>query len=114
MSRVIVRWCGAVAGLAVLSIPAENLRAQEAGNPQEGAAFARQNCASCHAVEHGQPSSPDPRAPSFENIAAMPGMTATALSVFLRTPHRGMPDLILKADEIRNVASYILTLKSKP
>lgn len=44
----------------------------------------------------------------------MPGMTATALSVFLRTPHRAMPDLILKPDEIRNIASYILTLKSKP
>jgi hypothetical protein len=38
-------------------------------------------------------------------------MTRTALYVFLRTPHRAMPDLILKADEIRDVVSYILTLK---
>jgi mono/diheme cytochrome c family protein len=113
MSCLVVKWCGALAGLATLTLSAVNLRAQEAGNPQEGAAFARQNCARCHAVEHGQPYSPDPRAPSFDKIAGTPGMTTTAISVFLRTPHKGMPDLILKEDEIRNIASYILTLKKK-
>jgi hypothetical protein len=67
-----------------------------------------------HAVEHGQASSPNPKASSFDRIAATPGMTGTALYVSLRTPHRAMPDLILKKDEIRNLASYILSLKDTP
>ena len=40
-------------------------------------------------------------------------MTATALSVILRNPHREMPDLILKSPELADVISYILTLKPR-
>ena len=114
MRCMIVRWWSALAVLLALSISPVILRAQETGDPQKGIAFARQTCASCHAVEHGQASSPNPKAPSFDRIAATPGMTGTALNVSLHTPHRAMPDLILTKDEIRNLASYILSLKETP
>jgi mono/diheme cytochrome c family protein len=111
MGRVMDGRLSGLAGLVALSIVPVSLGAQEVGDPQEGSAFARQVCASCHAVEHGQALSPNPKAPTFDRIAGTPGMTQTALYVFLRTPHRAMPDLILDAHEIRNVVSYILSLK---
>jgi cytochrome c len=85
--------------------------AQEAGDPAAGHTFARSLCAVCHAVDADTDQSPNPSAPTFSRIAAEPGMTATALSVILRNPHREMPDLILSPDERANVIAYILTLK---
>jgi mono/diheme cytochrome c family protein len=85
--------------------------AQEVGSAKEGLALARGTCASCHAVERGQTVSPNLIAPTFEEIAGTPGMTATALSVALQTPHRSMPNLILKPDEIDDISAYILSLK---
>jgi mono/diheme cytochrome c family protein len=85
--------------------------AQEAGDPAAGHAFARSLCAVCHAVDADGGDSPNSSAPTFTRIAAEPGMTATALSVILRNPHRKMPDLILTPEERTNVIAYILTLK---
>jgi len=104
------RSCDLAVAVLLTAVPA-SLSAQEAGNPQQGLAFARQVCAVCHAVEYGQPSSPNPQAPSFDRIALTPGMTGMALYAFLRTSHRAMPNLILEADEQRNVVSYILSLR---
>jgi hypothetical protein len=38
-------------------------------------------------------------------------MTETALYAFLQTSHRNMPNIRLEAEEMRNVVSYILSLK---
>jgi hypothetical protein len=38
-------------------------------------------------------------------------MTVTALYAFLQTSHRNMPNIRLEPEEMRNVVSYILTLK---
>src|SRR4051812_32462279 len=83
-------------------------RAQDSGQVKDGLALAQQVCGRCHAIDKSGTSSPNPAAPRFEVIANTPGMTALALTVALRTPHREMPNLILEADEIRNVAAYIL------
>ncbi|MGO4404529.1 cytochrome c [Bosea sp. RAF48] len=96
---------------AVLSVVPASLSAQQTGDTQQGLAFARQACAACHAVERGQPSSPNAQAPPFGAIANTRGMTGMALYAFLRTSHPTMPNLILEADEIANVAAYILSLK---
>jgi mono/diheme cytochrome c family protein len=85
--------------------------AQEDGDAAAGHAFARSLCAVCHAVEADGADSPNTNAPTFRRIAAEPGMTAIALSVILRNPHREMPDLILSPAERANVIAYILTLK---
>lgn len=85
--------------------------AQDAADPAAGRDFAREVCAQCHAVEAPFGESPHPDAPNFHTIANVPGMTATALYVVLRTPHRQMPDLILEPGEMYDVVAYILTLK---
>ena len=97
---------------ACLACVAHGARAQNVGSPQAGLAFARTICAECHAIESKVASSPNPAAPTFQRIANVPGMTETALYVSLQTPHRTMPDLHLDGDELRNVAAYILTLRT--
>jgi mono/diheme cytochrome c family protein len=85
--------------------------AQE-GNVSDGLAVAQETCSICHAIRKGQPS-PNASAPAFEVIANVPGMTAIALQASLQTSHRSMPNLILSADERRNVVAYILSLKPR-
>ena len=102
-------WSG-IAALAAISW-VSGAAAQESGDPATGYEFARAVCAECHAVEAGERTSPNPLSPTFETIAAVPGMTATALYVVLSNPHREMPDLILKPDELHDVVAYILSLK---
>lgn len=95
---------------AVLGLGLSHAGAQDIGDPMAGHDFARSLCATCHAVEDDDAPSPYREAPPFRAVARVPGMTATALSVFLRTPHANMPDLILSTEERRNVIAYILTL----
>ena len=102
-------WSG-MAALATVSL-LSSAAAQESGDPTAGREFAKAVCAECHAVEAGELFSPNPLSPTFDQIAAVPGMTATALYVVLSNPHREMPDFILKPDELHDVTAYILTLK---
>jgi mono/diheme cytochrome c family protein len=89
----------------------DHVRAQEIGDPQKGLTLARAVCSECHAIRRGQVGSPNPRAPTFVELADTPGMTASALFVALTTPHRSMPNLILGAERIRDVSAYIVSLK---
>jgi cytochrome c len=79
-----------------------------------GHAFAREACNACHVVEFEQ------RAfrrfvigPAFRDIANTPGMTATALQVFLTSSHPKMPNLTLTPEEKANVVAYILGLRDQ-
>jgi hypothetical protein len=85
-------------------------QAQE-GDPAAGLAYARDICAQCHAAEENSTVSPNPKSPSFSRIANTPGMTGAALMVFLQTPHRAMPDLIVPEKEKPGLVAYILSLK---
>jgi len=38
-------------------------------------------------------------------------MTGTALYIALQTPHKTMPNLMLEADELRDISAYILSLQ---
>ncbi len=103
--------CAVGLGVAILlAFPATAARAQEIGDPGKGLAYARQVCASCHGIESGQRSS-NPSAPSFETLAAIPGMSSTALYALLQTSHKTMPNIIIDADDHRNLIAYILALK---
>jgi mono/diheme cytochrome c family protein len=81
--------------------------AQQLGDPGRGHDYAARNCAECHAVDGTRPS-PNRDAPSFAAVANTPGMTEMALGVFLFTPHRQMPDLIIPTAAARDVIAYIL------
>jgi mono/diheme cytochrome c family protein len=95
----------------VITVTAGLVQAQDVSERLKGASFAQQICAECHAVEAGQPRSPNGQAPTFETVAKTPGMTAIALTAILRTSHRTMPNIILADDDLRSVIAYIITLK---
>ena len=87
--------------------------AQDAGDPARGQAYARAICAECHDIRRGGFGSKNPLATPFQAIANTRGMTATALTVFFRTPHKVMPNLIIEGDDASNVIAYILSLKQR-
>ena len=98
---------GAAAALLALAGP---LAAQEGGSPSRGLAYARTHCGECHGVGTGN-RSPRADATPFKTIAETRGMTAAALAVFLRTPHRAMPDLVVTGQNLDDVIAYILSLR---
>jgi mono/diheme cytochrome c family protein len=99
-------------GVLILSIvPASTAAAQQAGSRGRGLEIARQLCAECHAVENNDARSPNPDAPTFSTIAAVPGMTTLALTATLNTSHRSMPNILLPPDQQADLIAYILTLK---
>jgi hypothetical protein len=53
------------------------------------------------------------KAAPFKRIANTPGMTSTALKVFLVTPHRHMPALTVSGEDADSVVAYILSLKKR-
>jgi mono/diheme cytochrome c family protein len=77
-----------------------------------GAAYAKQACASCHAVGAGETKSPNASAPAFQTVADTPGMTAMALNAWLHGPHKTMPSLIIDPARIDDLSAYIGSLKS--
>lgn len=86
--------------------------AAQAQDVQQGRRLAFEVCASCHAVLGGQVLSSVPEAPSFEEIAATPGMTAAALNFWLTAhDHPTMPRIKLSREEVRDVSAYVLDLK---
>lgn len=83
----------------------------QAQDVQQGRRLALEVCAACHAVLAGQPQSPIAAAPSFEAVAATPGMTAMALNVWLTAQdHPTMPNIVLSQIDIQDISAYILSL----
>jgi mono/diheme cytochrome c family protein len=96
---------------AALAAAAFNAKAQD-GDISAGHAFAREACKVCHMVEAAEGSSRMIVIGSaFREIANTPGMTATAIRVFLTSSHPRMPNLILTPEEIADVSAYILSLR---
>jgi mono/diheme cytochrome c family protein len=87
-------------------------RAQDSLEARQGRAFAQRICATCHGIVAGAPSAVA-GAPNFYSIAATPGMSPLALRVALETPHHSMPNLMLSADELRDVTAYIMSLRGQ-
>ena len=93
------------------------VQAQDIGDIRQGRNFAEDVCASCHAVRAGQTQTQSPlaTAPSFEEIANTPGMTAAALNFWLTAQvHPTMPLLMLSSQQVKDVSAYILSLRAKP
>lgn len=75
-----------------------------------GGRVAQMQCTGCHQVGNRQKARPG-LAPSFMDIAAAKGMTQLSIEVFLSTPHEKMPNYTLTQKQIRDVASYIMSLR---
>ena len=95
-----------VQSLVVLASSAE----AQTGDPGAGAAYAQKVCAKCHAIDRTG-ISPELTAPPFKDVANTPGMTETALTVWLRTSHPTMPNIIVEPADMDNVIAYIVSLK---
>jgi len=80
-------------------------------DPSLGETLAYEVCSECHAVAPGILQSPNPDATPFQVLADTPGMNGLAIRVFLQSPHRTMPLLVLDAEEIESVSAYILSLE---
>jgi mono/diheme cytochrome c family protein len=87
--------------------------AQDLGDKSMGRVYAKAMCAECHAVMPSETASPRTDAATFKAIANTPGMTELALAVWLKTPHRNMPNLIIGNDDMENVIAYIVSLRVK-
>src|SRR4030095_5962648 len=85
----------------------------QTADPAAGEAYAEKVCAQCHAI-HPSGLSPELRAPPFKDVANTPGMTETALRVWLSSSHPTMPNIVVEPQDMDNVIAYIGTLKEKP
>ena len=85
--------------------------AEEAADPQAGFEYAQTYCATCHGISEEK--SPLPQAPRFRNVADQPGITATALQVWMQTSHPTMPNIVVAPNDMRNVIAYIISLKGR-
>ena len=79
----------------------------------QGLAFAQTHCAGCHGLTKGQVS-PNLKAPPFEAIVNVRGLTDHTLKTWLRDSHNypGQMDFEIDAKRIDDLAAYMLTLKS--
>jgi mono/diheme cytochrome c family protein len=81
------------------------------GDAAAGKRFAATQCAGCHGVDRGEPSR-NRAAPSFASIADSPGLSATAIRVWLQSPHPTMPNIKLNDEDQDNVIAYLLSLRT--
>ena len=104
-----------IIAVAPLLLAAVTASAQDVpGDLQAGQDLALTICAACHDVG-GQPPEGlffkgDP--PPFRLVADDPAVTALSLRVFLRTPRRNMPNIMLSQQETDNVIVFILSLRN--
>lgn len=97
-----------------VAISSTGTQAQDAGDAARGLEYAQRHCAECHGVLASDRESPRPPIATFRAIANTPGMTGTALAVWLRTPHKHMPNLIVAADDRADLIAYIVSLRERP
>ena len=90
-----------------------SVAADQFGDPVAGRLYAKETCTPCHSISAEDPVSPVIEATDFVTVANTPGMTRTALTVFLGTPHPTMPNLVLEPQDKDDVIAYILSLKEE-
>ncbi len=100
---------------ACVTLPAQQSRAQFAGDPSAGQEVARRWCSNCHVVDAQQRRGSDV-VPTFETIANRRSTSAATLTAFLNMPHwrTRMPDLLLSTPDRDNVVAYLLSLRRPP
>ncbi len=100
-----------LSALTIAMAAAFPVQAQQGGDPRHGRVVAEDVCSGCHAIQARQVVSPNPRVPTFAELAATPGMTSAALTVAMTTPHAGMPMFRLTAQQRDDIIAYVLSLK---
>ena len=78
---------------------------------KQGYALAQDVCADCHVVDPNDSYTGRGGAPDFTDVANSE-YNQQSLRVFLRTPHRTMPNLILDDREMDAITAYIMSLRT--
>jgi tetratricopeptide (TPR) repeat protein len=86
---------------------------QDIGDARKGLSYAQKVCATCHNVLRTEAASPNSRAPAFKRIANTPGMSITALTVWSRTTHPTMPNIVIEPNDMDDLIAYILSLRDQ-
>ena len=97
---------------SALLLVASAAAAQENGDAARGRDLAKRNCSGCHGTEADDVRSPLAKAPTFKAVADTAGMSPFALMAWFRGPHKSMPDFIVASGDVRDLAAYILSLKT--
>jgi mono/diheme cytochrome c family protein len=112
--------CFADARLAQANVSEMNTKATgtvtkivEVGDAAQGLAYAQKTCSDCHNVLKTGAASPNKDAPPFKQIANTPGMSITALTVWSRTSHPTMPNLMIPPNDMDNLIAYIMSLRDR-
>lgn len=82
-------------------------------DPVRGEYLAKSWCISCHNIDPGDMTLRSEVVPSFASIAARSETNQSSLEAFLRSKHPRMPVGEITPKEIRDVASFIVSLKPK-
>jgi tetratricopeptide (TPR) repeat protein len=85
----------------------------DVGDTRRGLAYAQKTCAVCHNVLRSDAASPHRQATAFKKIANTPGMSITALTVWSRTTHPTMPNLIIAPEDMDDLIAHILSLRDR-
>jgi len=96
---------------ALISVLGVSATLAQNGSSRQGLRIAVAQCAECHRVANERHGSPNPSAPTFRQIAEVPGMTSIALKAALRTSHKTMPNVITGDREADDLIAYILSLR---
>lgn len=80
---------------------------------QRGAAYARANCAGCHAIS-GTDKSPLASAPHFRDLALRYPVDdlAEAFAEGIDTAHAAMPEFIMSAEENSDLIAYLKSIQT--
>ena len=119
IKRATLQVTSVVAGIGLLLAGARLTGAQTPPLPQSnepsaerGHELAGRLCSNCHLVE-GQKDAVVPAGiPTMRGIANQPGQTGQRIMDTLIQPHTPMPELRLTIDEIRDVITYLETLRT--
>ena len=82
-----------------------------AQDADRGQALAKRWCVTCHVI--GPDQSGGDVGPAFQSVANREGQTLGGITAWLFQPHPPMPDLMLSPVEFRDLAAYIMSLRSE-
>lgn len=104
-----------VACLALLvMLPNSALSNASGSDPARGKVLVEGRCAACHDVGSSSTGSPRTDAPNFAAIANIPDQSADKLVWSLVfPPHPEMPDVSFSNNELRDIISYLLSLRDR-
>ena len=98
-------------GLALLAALLCSAATVEAADVSAGRDLTKQWCAECHDVGPGSRISPNPSAPTFSELAALPGFTEMSVRAMLRNEHLTMPPIRFTSEQMDDIVAYLVSLK---